>query len=349
MNEAEIVQAIEALRQQWGKRLLILGHHYQDSSVVALCDAVGDSLELSRIAAESEAERIVFCGVRFMAETADVLTRARDGSDNGRRVYQPAPEAGCPMADMADAPALERAWAEIRAADPDAHWVPVVYVNSSAEAKAFCGRHGGAACTSGNGRRVLRHFLDENAKILFAPDQHLCTNIFRELGYQPEAVAVWRRDQADGGLTPAVIRRARAIAWDGCCPIHAGYTLGDVAAARAGMPGATLLIHPEAPSPVAARADRTGSTKAIIEAIARAEQGTDFIVGTEQHLVARLAEKYSGLSIRPLRPIVCEDMGRTTPLQVLNVLQSWPEDCIVRVPDAFVADARVCVERMLAI
>ncbi len=349
MTEAEIVGAIGALRRQWGGRLLILGHHYQDSAVVSLCDAVGDSLELSRIAAASEAERIVFCGVRFMAETADVLTRSRDGSDNGRRVYQPAPEAGCPMADMATAPALESAWAALAAAAPEARWVPVVYVNSSAEVKAFCGRHGGAACTSGNGHRVLRHFLEEGAKILFAPDQHLCTNILRELGYPQDAVAVWRRDLPDGGLSPEIIRRVRAVAWDGCCPIHAGYTVGDVASARAEAPGATLLIHPEAPSPVAAQADRTGSTKAIIEAIARAEPGDRFIVGTEQHLVARLAADHPGLSIRPLRPIVCEDMGRTTPRQLLRVLREWPEECLVRLPETLIADARACVERMLAL
>lgn len=349
MTDAETIHAIEALRRQWGGRLLILGHHYQDSAIVALCDAVGDSLELSRIAAEATAERIVFCGVRFMAETADVLSRARDGSDNGRRVYQPAPEAGCPMADMATAPALEAAWAALTHAAPSARWVPVVYVNSSAEVKAFCGRHGGSACTSGNGLRVLRHFLEAGAKILFAPDQHLCANILRELGDPPEALALWRRDLPDGGLAPEAIRRARAVAWDGCCPIHAGYTADDIAAARAAHPGATLLIHPEAPSPVAARADRAGSTKAIIEAITHAEPGARFVVGTEQHLVSRLAANHPGLAIHPLRPIVCEDMGRTTPQQLLRVLRDWPEECLVRLPDAVIPDARACVERMLAL
>ncbi len=184
---------------------------------------------------------------------------------------------------------------------------------------------------------------------LLAPDQHLCANTLRELGYPPEALALWHRDLPQGGLTPEAIRRARAIAWDGCCPIHAGYTVNDVALARAEWPHATLLIHPEAPSRVAFQADHTGSTKAIIEAIARAEQGQRFIVGTEQHLVARLTQTYPTLDIHPLRPILCEDMGRTTPQQLLHVLQEWPEACLVRLPDAIIPDARVCVERMLAL
>ncbi len=339
---------IQTLRRHWGERLLILGHHYQDSSVVALCDAVGDSLELARIAAASKAERIIFCGVRFMAETADVLTRALDSTDNGRRVYQPAPEAGCPMADMATAEALEAAWATLTAAD-EAAWVPVVYVNSSAEVKAFCGRHGGAACTSGNGRHVVKHFLDRGHKILFAPDQHLCTNILRELGYPPEAVALWRRALPNGGLTPEAIRTAELIAWDGCCPIHAGYTEADLNAARAAHPTAKILIHPEAPSPVAAQADATGSTKAIIEAVTQAAPNDQILVGTEQHLVDRLAATYPELGIHPLRPIVCKDMGETTPARLLRVLREWPEDCLVRVPQSLIADARCCVERMLAL
>lgn len=349
MTEDEIVRAVGESRRQWGGRLLILGHHYQDSSVVALCDAVGDSLELSRLAAASEAERIVFCGVRFMAETADVLIRAKDGSDNGRRVYQPSPEAGCPMADMATAPALEAAWSILTEAEPETRWVPVVYVNSSAEVKAFCGRHGGAACTSGNGLRVLRHFLEAGAKILFAPDQYLCTNILRALGYPSDAVALWRRDLPNGGLSHEAIRRARAVAWDGCCPIHASYTMDDVARARAAWPGATLLIHPEAPTPVVARADRAGSTKAIIEAVSGATPGNRFIVGTEQHLVDRLAAAHPNRVIHPLRPIVCEDMGRTTPEQLLRVLRDWPGECLVRLPDSVIPDACACVERMLAL
>lgn len=343
METEAIVEAIERVRAEWGQRLLILGHHYQPSEIVAHCDAVGDSLELSRLAAQSTAERIVFCGVRFMAETADILSRGP-----GRSVWMPAPKAGCPMADMATADALEAAWAHLCAVAPKAKWVPIVYVNSSAEVKAFCGRHGGAACTSGNGRRVVEHFLAQGKRILFAPDQHLCTNIMRVLGRADE-VALWRRNAEDGGLTDAQIRAATLVAWDGCCPIHAGYTLQDVATARAAHPQAELLIHPEAPSIVAARAEHVGSTKAIIESVTRAEPGAELIVGTEDHLVERLAAANPHLRIHPLRPILCADMGRTTLEALLRMLTEWPEANQVRVDDALVDDAKASVERMLAL
>lgn len=345
----KIANEIQHYRQQWGDELLILGHHYQDSSIIPFCDAVGDSLELSRIAATSKAKRIIFCGVRFMAETADVLSRALDGSDHDRRVYQPAPNAGCPMADMATAEALESAWQKITSATPEISWVPIVYVNSSADVKAFCGRHGGAACTSGNGHHIVKHFLDQGKHILFAPDQHLCTNILRELGYPSSAVRLWDRECEDGGLTPADIQSATLIAWNGCCPIHAGYTTEDIEQARKRLPLAKVLIHPEAPSPVAAQADKTGSTKAIIDAVKQATTGDHLLIGTEDHLVQRLISNYPMLKIEPIRPIICEDMGLTTPSQLLRVLKDWPIDTLVRVDDSLITDARCCVQRMLDI
>ncbi len=339
---------IDALRAQYSAEVLILGHHYQDAAIVAHCDAVGDSLELSRLAAASRAKRIIFCGVRFMAETADILVHGADGADLGREVYQPSPIAGCPMADMASGEALEHAWAQIASA-ADETVVPIVYVNSTADVKAFCGRHGGSACTSGNGHRVVKHFLDQGCKIFFAPDQHLCTNILRELGYPPEAVLLWRRDLPDGGVTAEQIRAAKLIAWDGCCPIHAGYTTEDIVKARAAHPQATLLIHPEAPSPVAVQADVTGSTKAIIDVIKGAAPGGDYLIGTEDHLVQRLIATHPELKINALRPIVCEDMGKTTLDELLETLQDFPTAKRVSVEAAYIPDARACVERMLAL
>ncbi len=344
-----VADSIQQLRHQWGDALLILGHHYQDSSIIPFCDAVGDSLELSRIAAASNAKRIVFCGVRFMAETADVLSRSLTGQDNGRRVYQPAPAAGCPMADMASADALEVAWDVLTSTAPQKKWVPIVYVNSSADVKAFCGRHGGSACTSGNGHAIVKHYLSQGYNILFAPDQHLCSNIMRELGYPTDAVKLWRRTCPRGGLTDIEIQSATLIAWDGCCPIHASYTQLDIAEARARLPQAQVLIHPEAPSLVAAQADKAGSTKGIIDVIQSATAGQQFLIGTEDHLVRRLMAANPQLTIQPIRPIVCEDMGLTTLEQLLNVLQVWPEEALVRVDDSLVSDARLCVQRMLEI
>jgi len=345
----DVAEEVQALRKAWGERLLVLGHHYQASDVVALCDAVGDSLELARIAAASTAERIVFCGVRFMAETADVLVRRPDGSECGRRVYQPVPEAGCPMADMAEAEPLEAVWAQLTAADPSARWVPVVYVNSSVEVKAFCARHGGSACTSGNGKRVVRHFLEQGFKIFFAPDRYLSANIMRELGHPAEATALWRRALPDGGLSPEAIRRAKLVAWDGYCPTHAGFTPEVAQAARAAHPEARLLLHPEVPEEAAKLADGLGSTKAIIEAAEAATPGETLLVGTEWHLVERLAKTNRHVKVLPLRELRCPNMGKTRPEDVLAVLRDWPERCRVRVPEALAREARQCVERMLAL
>lgn len=349
MDSEQLVSEINRLRAEAGDKILILGHHYQDSAVVQICDAVGDSLELSRIAAASSAEKIIFCGVKFMAETADILSRGSAGEPIGRSVYLPAPQAGCPMADMAAADALEAAFAQLTAADPEATWIPVVYVNSTADVKAFCGRHGGSACTSGNGKVILKHYLDQGAKIFFAPDQHLCTNILHELGYPPEAALLWNRELSDGGVTAEAVRAAKLVAWNGCCPIHAGYTVGDVEAARALHPGARLLIHPEAPVAVCTLAEETGSTKGIIDEVKAAPAGAKLLVGTEQHLVSRLIETYPQHEIHPLRPIVCDDMGLTTLEQVYTVLTQWPESCRIQVDPALVPDARACVERMLAV
>ncbi|MBQ9693952.1 MAG: quinolinate synthase [Kiritimatiellae bacterium] len=348
MNPSPLLEKINTFRREWGERLLILGHHYQTSEVVACCDAVGDSLELSRLAAQSKAERIIFCGVRFMAETADILIRDANGNANGRSVWQPAPTAGCPMADMADGASLEAAWQTLQAIDPTTPLTPVVYVNSNAEVKAVCGKHGGSTCTSGNGHRVVKHFLNQGHRILFAPDQHLCTNIMRELGYPTSAVALWRRELPNGGLTAEQVLQARLIAWDGCCPIHASYTTGDIQVARLAHPDAELLIHPEAPSAVAALADHTGSTKGIIDTIQRADPDRTFIVGTEEHLVERL-KRTAGKTIFSLRPILCTDMGLTTLEQILSVFETWDETCHVVVPHDLVADARISVERMLAL
>ncbi len=338
-----VIQQIQAIRKAMGEDLVILGHHYQASEILQCADFCGDSLELSRKAAQSTARRIVFCGVRFMAETADILT-------HGRAVYQPAPEAGCPMADMAAGDALERAWQALAALDPATALVPVVYVNSTADVKAFCGRRGGSACTSGNGEAVIRHFLASGARIFFAPDQHLCANIMHDLGYPDSAVALYDPALPGGGLAPEAFRAARLIAWKGCCPIHCSYKIGDVAEARRRWPGCEIMVHPESPEAVTRAADCHGSTRAIIAWIAAAaDTEKTYVIGTEESLVARLAKDNPRLKIRSLRKTLCRDMTLTTPEKLLRVLESWPEEALVRVPDALVPDARLCVERMLAL
>lgn len=344
-----IIDRIQAIRRQMGSDLFILGHHYQTSDILKCVDVSGDSLELSRKAAESTAKRIVFCGVRFMAETADILTRDPDDLSACRRiVYQPAPEAGCPMADMAKEADLEAAWSVLTRLDIETPLVPVVYVNSSAEVKAFCGRHGGSACTSGNGKAVLRHFLDRGMRIFFAPDEHLATNILNDLGYPDEAVVIYDPEQPNGGLSPEILNQARLVAWKGYCPIHCEFTIADVENARKEWPGCEIMIHPEAPKDVTRACDRHGSTREIIAWInSAADTEKTYVIGTEYKLVQRLMQEHPELKIHPLRKAVCQDMDYTTPEKLLRVLEEWPDDTIVRIPDRYVADARLCVERML--
>lgn len=335
---------IQAIRQSMGTSLLILGHHYQPDAMMPFVDFSGDSLELSHKAAQSKATHIVFCGVRFMAETADILVRDDQGLSCGRLVYLPAPEAGCPMADMATDEALEEAWAHLTRADPEARYVPVVYVNSSAEVKAFCGRHGGSACTSGNGQRVITHFLNQGYKILFAPDQFLSSNIMHDLGYPDDAVALY-----DATLSDEEIRHATLITWPGYCPIHYAYTIHDVETMQAAYPDAEMMVHPESTQAVTRASDRHGSTKDIIAWVDSADPTKTCIVGTEQKLVDRLIQRYPDRHIVPLKSIVCPDMNMTTPERLLQVLETWPKSCLVHVDDALTVDARACVDRMLTL
>ncbi len=335
---------IQHIRKEMGEDLLILAHHYQPNDIMPFVDCTGDSLELSRIAAQSKAKRIVFCGVRFMAETADILVRDAEGFSNDRLVFLPAPEAGCPMADMATADALQAAWHHLRKADPQSKLVPLVYVNSSAQVKAFCGQHHGSSCTSGNGTEVVKHYIDKGYKIFFAPDQYLCSNIMHDLGYGDEVVVRYSPD-----LTDEAIQNATLIAWPGCCPIHQKYTREDVEAHRAKDPHVQIMVHPESTESVTRAADHHGSTKDIINWIRTVPPTTHCVIGTEQKLVKRLMATYPERKIEPLKPIFCPDMALTTPERLLHVLENWPTETLVHVDDALVKDAKACVEQMLAL
>lgn len=345
MNEAGTVTGarIEALRREWGSRLLILGHHYQRGNVVRHADIRGDSLELSREAARHpEAERIVFCGVRFMAETAAILCAPRQS------VFMPATTAGCPMADMADAPAMEAALASLRRHDP--RWRPVVYVNSNVAVKACCGRHDGSACTSGNAARVLEWALRDGGRVLFLPDEHLGRNTARDLGLPDEDVALYDPALPDGGLTPAQARAARVAVWKGFCIVHVAFTLEHIRALRASLPGVRVIVHPETPREVVAAADAHGSTAEIIRYVEAAPAGAVIAIGTEFNLVQRLAEQYAGrLTIKALRPSVCANMAKTNEENLLELLETWPESARVAVAPAPADAARRALARMLSL
>jgi quinolinate synthase len=333
---------IDELRRQYGEDVMVLGHHYQRTAVVRHADAAGDSLELARAAAASRASRIVFCGVHFMAESADIL------SSPDQTVYLPEISAGCPMADMADAESMQRAWDELTALSSD--WVPIVYVNSTAAVKAICGRHGGSSCTSSNAARIFEWAFGQGKRILFLPDEHLGANTAHDLGLPDAQVAVYDPRLPLGGLTEQQMADSRVVVWKGFCLVHQAMTVADVEAMRAHVPEATIIVHPECPKEVVRACDAHGSTKQIIDYVDQAPDGSTIIVGTELNLVERLAERHAGrLVVKALRPSVCANMSKISANSLLRTLEAWPVSNQIHVDPAVAADARLSLERMLSI
>ena len=338
----EMSDRIDALRREWGRRLLILGHHYQRSTVLKHADALGDSLELSRLASKSDAQRIVFCGVRFMAESADVLTRPEQA------VYMPVVSAGCPMADMATVEAMSQAWETLCRNGDD--WTPVVYVNSSAAVKARCGELGGSTCTSSNAPSVFEWVLKRGKRVFFLPDEHLGVNTAADLGLSEDEAAVYDRRQVDGGLEAAALTRARVVVWKGFCLVHTAFTVDHVRRVRQCLPDARIIVHPETPREVVCLADAHGSTSRIIRYVEEAEDGSTVVIGTEQNLVERLALEQSGrVAVKALAPSVCANMAKTSEANLLDVLEHWPADRRVRVPQEVCGPARMALDRMLTL
>ena len=337
-----ISEEINSIREQLGERLLILGHHYQRSAVLGHADETGDSLELARKAASRpEAERIVFCGVRFMAESADVL------SGDEQKVYMPESRAGCPMADMANADDMREALDGLSASGD---WLPVVYVNSSADIKAICGQYGGSTCTSSNAASVFKWVIDQGKRILFLPDEHLGVNTAYDLGIPDDLVAVYDPAQEGGGLTPTQLAEAQVVAWKGYCLVHAAFTIDHVKAVRELLPAARIIVHPETPKEVVRECDAHGSTSQIIKYVEAAEDGATIIIGTELNLVQRLAELHGDrLTIKVLSPSVCANMSRTNERNLLDLFQAWPDDNVVTVPDNTAVDARRSLNMMLSL
>jgi len=300
MSENDLREAIARRKADLGPRLVILGHHYQQDDVIAFADFTGDSLKLSQIAAEqSQAEFVVFCGVHFMAETADMLT------PDSVKVILPDLSAGCSMADMAAIEQLEVAWEELTAAT-DEKIIPITYVNSAAAIKAFCGRHDGACCTSSNAAAVLDWALGAGEKVLFLPDQHLGRNTALAMGWPHESMVLYDPNQTDGGLTPAQIADAKFILWAGHCSVHKLFSPEDCDTIRKLGEDWNIIVHPECTWEVVAKADYSGSTENIIRTIREAAPGTRWAVGTEIHLVNRLAQQFAPeKTVRSLAGIQC--------------------------------------------
>ncbi|WP_346136823.1 quinolinate synthase NadA [Streptomyces carpaticus] len=288
-SDPDLVARARAAKEQLGDRVFVLGHHYQRDEVIQFADVTGDSFKLARdAAARPGAEYIVFCGVHFMAESADILTT------DDQRVILPDLAAGCSMADMATAEQVAEAWDVLTEAGVADTTVPVSYMNSSADIKAFTGRHGGTICTSSNAERALRWAFEQGEKVLFLPDQHLGRNTaVRDLGMSLEDCVVYNPHKPGGGLTADQLRDARMILWRGHCSVHGRFSLESVEDVRARVPGVNVLVHPECRHEVVAAADYVGSTEYIIKTLEAAPAGSKWAIGTELNLVRRLANRYA--------------------------------------------------------
>ncbi|RKN42250.1 quinolinate synthase NadA [Streptomyces hoynatensis] len=292
-SDPDLVERARAALAELGDRAFVLGHHYQRDEIIQFADVTGDSFKLARdAAARPQAEFIVFCGVHFMAESADILT------SDAQQVILPDLAAGCSMADMASAEQVAEAWDVLKDAGVAQDTVPVTYMNSSADIKAFTGRHGGTVCTSSNARRALEWAFGQReegrGKVLFLPDQHLGRNTaVRELGLSLEDCVVYNPHRPGGGLSEEQLRRARMILWRGHCSVHGRFSLDSVAEVRARIPGVNVLVHPECRHEVVAAADHVGSTEHIIKLLDAAPAGSKWAVGTELNLVRRLARRYA--------------------------------------------------------
>jgi quinolinate synthase len=343
--DARILRARETL----GERLVILGHHYQRDEVFRHADFTGDSLKLSRQAASSKADFIVFCGVHFMAEVADILSRPEQIS------ILPDLSAGCSMADMANLQNVERAWQELsEVLDPDEMFTPVTYINSAADLKAFCGQHGGIVCTSTNARHVLDWSFKQREKVLFFPDQHLGRNTGFRMGIPLDEMVVWDFDMPRGGLTVEQIQNAKIILWKGFCSVHQMFQPEQIDNFKAKYPETIVISHPESPFEVCQKSDYIGSTEYIINTIANAEVNTRWLVATELNLVNRLHEqfKHEGKNVHFMSPNVCmcSTMFRIDPPHLAWVLENLVAGQVVnqvKVPADVAEQAKLALDRML--
>jgi quinolinate synthase len=349
LSDEELDYRIAAAKAALGSRLLILGHHYQRDEVIRFADITGDSYRLSQhCAAHPEAEFIVFCGVHFMAESADVLSAPH------QQVILPDLAAGCSMADMAAIDQLETCWAELHEMGIGAV-VPVTYINSSAAIKAFVGEQGGVVCTSSNAAATLRWAWERGERILFLPDQHLGRNTAYKMGVPLADMAVWDPDEIWGGLEPQALETARLILWKGHCSVHTRFTAAQIELLREKHPGIRVIVHPEVPFDVVQAADDSGSTEYILRQVRSSAPGSVWAVGTEVHLVNRLADEVAPertvLSLDQLG-CLCSTMFRVSPNHLLWVLDGLLEGRVhnpIVVPDEQKHWVRVALQRMLSI
>jgi len=358
LSDEEMDRRIAVARAKLGRRLVILGHHFQRDEVIKFADYTGDSYKLAgQVSRHPDADFIVFCGVHFMAESADVL------SADHQQVILPDLAAGCSMADMADPDQLELAWSDLndmigsarRGAEGAEATVPVTYINSAASIKAFCGEHGGVVCTSSNAAATLKWAWERGERILFLPDQHLGRNTAYRLGLPLDEMVVWDPNEIWGGLDPDAVKRARIILWKGHCSVHTRFTVRQIENIRAQHAGVRVIVHPEVPWDVVQAADDSGSTEYIIRTVSQSPKGSVWAVGTEIHLVNRLAQQ-----MQPDRTVLsldqfgclCSTMFRVSPNHLLWVLEGLLDGEVhnrIVVADERKYWTKVALDRMLSI
>jgi quinolinate synthase len=350
-QEAEAIERIKRIRPLLGDDVVILGHHYQRDEVVQFADFLGDSYQLSKEAAEVKAKYIVFAGVHFMAESADILAR------DDQVVILPNMKAGCSMADMANLEQVLTAWAELEdvfGADPEEVIMPITYMNSAANLKAFVGEHGGTVCTSSNAEGALNWAFERREKVFFFPDQHLGRNTGKKMDIPLDQMVLWNPFKPFGGLTDEQIRNARVILWQGHCSVHQQFRPEHIDMWRNVHPDVNILVHPECMMEVVDKADYVGSTSYIIKTVENAPAGTKWAIGTEMHMVNRLKEEQPDKFVALLSPFacLCSTMYRISPIDLANVLENLLEGKVINqieVPQKVRENAKLALDRMLSI
>jgi quinolinate synthase len=350
VSDPNLVERARAARKALGSRAFVLGHHYQRDEVIEFADVMGDSFKLAKdAAARPEAEFIIFCGVHFMAESADILT------SDSQKVILPDLAAGCSMADMANSEQVAQCWDALTAAGVADKTIPVTYMNSSAAIKAFTGEHGGTVCTSSNAKTAMAWALEKGEKVLFLPDQHLGRNTaVLQLGLSLDDCAVWNPWKENGGLTDAQIKKARVLLWRGHCSVHGRFTLESVNEVRARIPGVKVLVHPECQHEVVSAADVIGSTESIIKTVAESPAGSKWAVGTELNLVRRLAANNPHKEIVFLDKTVCycSTMNRIDLPHLVWVMESLVQGRLlnqITVDPKIAKYAKMALDQMLAL
>lgn len=331
-------ERIREIREQWGADLIILAHHYQRLEIVDIADQVGDSFELARFASRTDASRIVFCGVHFMAESAAILAGEQ------QQVYIPDVRSGCPMADMVDLEDLNDCWEMLRASAPGLRCIPIAYMNTSAAVKSFCGAHGGAICTSSNAPQVFQWALSQGDYILFLPDEQLGRNTANTLGIGDSVRLYNPFEPEEIGLSGV-----KVVVWKGYCHVHTAFTRTHIERARSRWPQAHIVVHPECTPEVVALADSAGSTRFIVDQVVAAGPGSETVIGTEINLIARLRKQLQDRVIMPLDYSLCPNMYRITSDKVLDLLEGWDPSRRIELDPDTRHFAGVALNRMLSL